>query len=91
MYDEVVSGDRLCPEISGVDVVFFRAGARCAGRLIERVDAGVALVGWARGPFPVSGVCLTVDTLLPFMVMAPFLRGPEGDVWEAAPHQPEVM
>jgi hypothetical protein len=23
--------------------------------------------------------------------MAPFLRGPEGDVWEAAPHQPEVM
>jgi hypothetical protein len=46
VYYELVSGDRLCPEISGVDVAFFRAGAPCAGRLIERVDAGVALVGW---------------------------------------------
>jgi hypothetical protein len=45
VYDEVVSGYRLRPEISGVDVAFFGAGAPCAGRLIERVDAGVALVG----------------------------------------------
>jgi hypothetical protein len=41
---------------AGLDRVLFEVAAACASRLVERVDAGVPFVGWARGPFPVSGV-----------------------------------
>src|SRR5262245_37429690 len=47
---------RLGPELAGLDGAFFELLAPCASGLVERVDAGVSLVGWARGPFAVSGV-----------------------------------
>src|SRR4051794_16558937 len=47
---------RLGPECAGLDGAFFELLASCASGLVERVDAGVSLVGWARGPFAVSGV-----------------------------------
>jgi hypothetical protein len=91
VYYEVVSGYRLRPEINGVDVAFFGTVAPCASRLIEHVDAGVALVRWARGPFPVSGVRRDSGHTYPVHGDGSFVRGPEGDVVEAAPYQPEVM
>src|SRR5207247_5749623 len=47
---------RLGPELAGLDGAFFELLAPGASSFVERVDAGVALVGWARRPFPVSGV-----------------------------------
>ena len=47
---------RLGPELAGLDGALFELLATCASGLVERVDAGVSFVGWARGPFPVSGV-----------------------------------
>jgi hypothetical protein len=43
---EVIGGDRLRPEVGGVDVALFGTVAPCASRLVERVNAGVSLVGW---------------------------------------------
>src|SRR3954452_24796041 len=47
---------RLGPEIAGLDGALFQLLAACASGLVERVDAGVSLVGWARRPFAVSGI-----------------------------------
>src|SRR5262249_61408457 len=47
---------RLGPELAGLDGALFELLAPCASGLVERVDAGVSLVGWARGPFTVSRV-----------------------------------
>src|SRR5581483_5884672 len=47
---------RLGPELAGLDGALFELLAPRASGLIERVDAGVSLVGWARGPFAMSGV-----------------------------------
>src|SRR5262245_64434938 len=47
---------RLGPEFAGLDGALFELLAPGASGLVERVDAGVSLVGWARGPFAVSGV-----------------------------------
>ena len=54
--DEVVGVDRLGPELAGLDGALLQATAPSASRLVERVDAGVPFIGWARGPFPVSRV-----------------------------------
>src|SRR2546428_13854753 len=34
----------------------FEAEATCARRIVERLDAGVPLIGWATGPLPMRGV-----------------------------------
>src|SRR5689334_3256751 len=47
---------RLGPELAGLDGALFELLASCASGLVERVDAGVSLVGWARRPFTMSGV-----------------------------------
>src|SRR3954469_16194068 len=47
---------RLGPELAGLNGAFFELLAPCASGLIERVDAGVSLVGWTRRPFAVSGI-----------------------------------
>src|SRR5205085_8885243 len=47
---------RFGPELTGLDGAFFELLATCASGLVERVDAGVSLVGWARRPFAMSGV-----------------------------------
>src|SRR5499427_1451554 len=47
---------RLGPELAGLDGALFELLASCASGLVECVDAGVSLVGWARGPFTVSRV-----------------------------------
>src|SRR5688572_5641234 len=52
---KIVVVDYLCPEIDRLSSALFDAGASCSGRLVEGLNAGVSLVGWARGPFPVSG------------------------------------
>src|SRR5438105_7633951 len=53
---KIVVVDHHCPEIDRLGGALFDAGASCSGRLVKRLNAGVSLVGWARGPFPVSGV-----------------------------------
>src|SRR5262245_14677653 len=47
---------RLGPELPGLDGALFELLAPCASGFVERLDAGVSLVRWARGPFAVSGV-----------------------------------
>src|SRR5438067_1261095 len=47
---------RLGPELTGLDGALFELLAPSASGLVERVDAGVSLVGWARCPFAVSGI-----------------------------------
>src|SRR5262252_5257928 len=47
---------RLGPEVAGFDGALFELLAASASGVVERVDAGVSLVGWARRPFAVSGV-----------------------------------
>ena len=39
--------DRLGPEIDRLGGALFDAGASCTGRLVEGVNAGVSLIGWA--------------------------------------------
>ena len=56
-HHEVVGVGRLGPECASLDGTLFEAVAACASRLVERVDASVPFIGWARGPFPVSHVC----------------------------------
>src|SRR3954452_23862783 len=38
------------------DGALFALLAACASRFVERVDAGISLVGWARCPLAVSGI-----------------------------------
>src|SRR5439155_16441616 len=45
VYHEVIV-DRLGPEPGGVDAALLGALAPCASRVIERVNAGIALIGW---------------------------------------------
>src|SRR3954453_11244702 len=47
---------RLGPELAGLDGALFELLAACASGFVERVDAGISLVGWARCPFAVSGI-----------------------------------
>src|SRR4051812_22660726 len=47
---------RFGPELAGLDGALFELLATCASSFVERVDAGVSLVGRARGPFAVSGI-----------------------------------
>src|SRR2546421_364954 len=46
----------LRPELARLDGALFELLAACAGGVVERAGAGVSLVGWARGPFAVSGI-----------------------------------
>src|SRR3954468_19458847 len=47
---------RLGPKLAGLDGALFELPAACASGFVERVDAGVSLVRWARCPFAVSGI-----------------------------------
>src|SRR3954466_10508741 len=44
------------PELAGLVGAFFELLAACASSFVDRVDAGVSLIGWARGPFAMSGL-----------------------------------
>ena len=70
----------------GLDGALFGAEAPCASRIVERVDAGVPFIGWARGPFPVSRV--RGDSRHTYPVHVVLLSAcPEGDEVEAAPRR----
>src|SRR5688500_19091789 len=46
--DEIVGVVRLGPEFAGLDRTLFDAGASGAGRFVERVYAGVPIIGRAK-------------------------------------------
>ena len=53
---DCAGGNRADRGSEVLDGSLFEAGTACASRLVERVDAGVPLIGWTSGPFPVSRV-----------------------------------
>jgi hypothetical protein len=53
---ECVGCDGFGPECDGLDSAFFGAEATYARRIVERLNAGVPFIWWARCPFPVSRV-----------------------------------
>src|SRR5438067_3014741 len=79
--NEVVGVVRLGPELAGLGGALFDAGASCAGRFVERVNAGVPFIGWARGPFPVSGVRSDSGHTTPSHMVL-LATGPEGVRWK---------
>jgi hypothetical protein len=52
--DEIVGVGRLSPEFAGLDRALFDPRVPCTGGFVERVNAGVPFIGWARGPFPMT-------------------------------------
>jgi hypothetical protein len=68
----VIVRERLGPDVAGLDGALVGAVATCAGRLVESLDAGVAPIGWARDPFPVSGVRRDNGDTYPGHVSVPF-------------------
>src|SRR5438067_5089776 len=50
--DEVVGADRLRPEFAGLDAALLDPRVACTGGFVERVNAGIPFIGWARCPFP---------------------------------------
>jgi hypothetical protein len=80
---EVIVRERLGPDVAGLDGALLGAVATCASRLVESVNAGVALIGWARGPFSVSGVRRDSGYTYPGHVSAPFYV-PWGDEMESS-------
>src|SRR5262245_24878350 len=45
-YRERVGGHGFGPEVDGVDGLLFRTDAPAARRIVERLNAGAALIGW---------------------------------------------
>src|SRR5688500_14218793 len=79
--DEIVGVVRLGPEFAGLDRALFDPLAACASGFVERVNAGVPFIGWARGPFPVSRVRRDSGHTSPgHMVL--LATGPEGVMWK---------
>ena len=78
--------DRLGPELAGFDGALLDAAASCASRRVERRDAVVPFIGWARRPFPMRGVRGNSGHTCPVHVR--FLSAcPVGDEVETAPRR----
>src|SRR5207244_7832604 len=70
--DEVDGADRLRPEFAGLDGALLDPRVPCTGGFVERVNAGVPFIGWARCPFPMSRVRRDSGHTTPGHIGAPF-------------------
>src|SRR3954453_23924265 len=71
-HDDVVGVGRFGPEGAGLNGALLDPRVPCTGGLVERVNAGVPFIGWARCPFPVSRVRRNSGHTTPGHVGAPF-------------------